>query len=228
MKKSLKSLSFALVVIFTLSFVVVGNTSLGLFGPDVVSAATGTTEPANPPKVKPPTKVKPQTKVKKPTKVKTSRSASGILKVGAKGSSVKLLQTNLNKYSNKLKVDGIFGKLTLKAVESYQKQNNLKVTGYADLKTIAKLSLKPTTPVKPVPTPTPLPAPTPTPTPTPDVITSASVVNNSIDFENSISKNGKWIIAIVKDIAAYRPLVLEGEFKNGKKDAVTGCRPYPT
>jgi hypothetical protein len=56
-----------------------------------------------------------------------------------------------------------------------------------------------------------------------DVITSASVVDNVIDFSKAISKNGKWIIATLKDLTSYKPLVLEGEFKNGKKDAVTGA-----
>lgn len=53
----------------------------------------------------------------------------------------------------------------------------------------------------------------------PDVITTASVVSNPIDFQKAISKNGKWIIATLKDLAVYKPIVLDGQFLNGKKDA---------
>jgi hypothetical protein len=56
-----------------------------------------------------------------------------------------------------------------------------------------------------------------------DTVTSASVVDNSIDFQKAISKDGKWIIATLKDLVSYKPLVLDGVFKNGKKDAVTGA-----
>jgi hypothetical protein len=56
-----------------------------------------------------------------------------------------------------------------------------------------------------------------------DAITSASVVDNVVNFQKAIGKNGKWIIATLKDLTSYKPLVLEGNFKNGKKDAVTGA-----
>src|SRR5659263_431577 len=60
---------------------------------------------------------------------------------------------------------------------------------------------------------------TPTPTPTPaatktDTVTSASIVNNSAAFEKAISKNGTWIIAILKDVTTDKDLVLDGEFNN--------------
>lgn len=79
----------------------------------------------------------------------------------------------------------------------------------------------------PAPTPTPTPtqaAPTPTttpattPTPTPDTVTTASIVNTEAAFEKAISKDGTWIIATLKDLTFTKDLVLEGEFKNGKKD----------
>ena len=51
-----------------------------------------------------------------------------------------------------------------------------------------------------------------------DVVTSASVVDNAADFEKAISKDGKWIICTTKDLTVDKKLVLDGEFKNGKKD----------
>ena len=42
-------------------------------------------------------------------------------------------------------------------------------------------------------------------------------------LKSQLVKDGKWIIATTKDLVSYKPLVLEGEFKNGKKDAVTGA-----
>lgn len=53
-----------------------------------------------------------------------------------------------------------------------------------------------------------------------DTVTSASIVDNAAAFEKAIGKeNGRWIIAITKDLTVDKDLVLEGEFKNGKKDA---------
>lgn len=83
------------------------------------------------------------------------------------------------------------------------------------------------------PTPSPTPTATPTPTsvltptatpattatPTPDVVTTASIVDNAAAFEKAISNKGTWIIAIIKDLTIDKDLVLNGEYKNGKKDA---------
>lgn len=55
-------------------------------------------------------------------------------------------------------------------------------------------------------------------TTTPDVVTTASIVDNETAFENAISAKGTWIIAILKDLSINKDLLLEGEFKNGKKD----------
>lgn len=60
--------------------------------------------------------------------------------------------------------------------------------------------------------------PAPTPETTPDVKTSASIVDNADAFVKAISDKGTWIIAVTKDITVDKDLVLEGEFKNGKKD----------
>jgi hypothetical protein len=80
--------------------------------------------------------------------------------------------------------------------------------------------------------PAPAPEPTPTPTPgtqepggapnppdtTPDVTTTASITDKEDVFEKAMSSTGTWIIAALKDLTFTKDLVLEGEFKNGKKD----------
>ncbi|NLM44790.1 MAG: hypothetical protein GX201_12410 [Clostridiales bacterium] len=53
---------------------------------------------------------------------------------------------------------------------------------------------------------------------TPDAVTTASIVDNAADFEKAVSNKGSWIICLVKDITINKELVLDGEFKNGKKD----------
>lgn len=58
----------------------------------------------------------------------------------------------------------------------------------------------------------------PATTTAPDTVTSASIVDNAAAFEKAISKDGTWIIATTKDLSTDNKLVLEGEFKNGKKD----------
>lgn len=55
---------------------------------------------------------------------------------------IKLVQEALNKDGYKLKVDGILGMHTSKAIKSFQKKNDLKVTGHPDTMTLAKLNLK--------------------------------------------------------------------------------------
>jgi len=73
--------------------------------------------------------------------------------------------------------------------------------------------------------PKPSPSPTPTASPgnpsetEPDVITTASIVADEASFEKAISNNGTWIICATKNLTFDKELVLEGEYKNGKKDA---------
>ncbi|HYF83667.1 MAG TPA: hypothetical protein VEB00_11645 [Clostridia bacterium] len=84
---------------------------------------------------------------------------------------------------------------------------------------------QPAPPATPTPTPTPTQT-TPSPTPpqttppetTPDVVTTASIVDNEAAFEKAISNTGTWIIATLKDLTFTKDLVVDGEFKNGKKD----------
>lgn len=75
---------------------------------------------------------------------------------------------------------------------------------------------------QPTPTPTTPPATTPPqttpPETTPDVTTTASIVNDEAAFEKAMSSTGTWIIATIEDLTFTKDLVLEGEFKNGKKD----------
>ncbi len=71
----------------------------------------------------------------------------------------------------------------------------------------------------------PTPAPTATPKQTtpseasPDVVTTASIVDTAAAFQKAISSTGTWIICTTKDLTIDKDLVLDGEFKNGKKDS---------
>jgi hypothetical protein len=49
-----------------------------------------------------------------------------------------------------------------------------------------------------------------------DVVTTASLVDTASAFEAAISKDGVWLVATVRDIIINKPLVLEGDFKNGE------------
>jgi hypothetical protein len=49
-----------------------------------------------------------------------------------------------------------------------------------------------------------------------EATTTASIVDNEAAFEKAISKDGRWIIATLKDLTINKDLVLEGEFKNNK------------
>jgi len=52
-----------------------------------------------------------------------------------------------------------------------------------------------------------------------DAVASASVTKDPIVFTKAIGKTGTWIIAITEDMTFDKELVLEGDYKNGKKDA---------
>jgi peptidoglycan hydrolase-like protein with peptidoglycan-binding domain len=53
----------------------------------------------------------------------------------------------------------------------------------------------------------------------PDDVTAASLASDIVTFSKSIGTEGKWIITTTKDLVSDRELVLDGTFKNGKKDA---------
>lgn len=61
-------------------------------------------------------------------------------------------------------------------------------------------------------------APTAAATQAPDAVTTASIVDTEEAFLNAISKDGTWIICLTKDLSSDKELLMEGEFKNGKKD----------
>ena len=71
-------------------------------------------------------------------------------------------------------------------------------------------------PVTP-PATTPPPQTTPAET-TPNVVTTASIVNTAAAFEKAISSTGTWIICTIADLNINKDLVVDGEYKNGKKD----------
>ena len=52
-----------------------------------------------------------------------------------------------------------------------------------------------------------------------DLVTTASIVDNATAFESAISKNGTWLIGLVKDVQIDKDIVLDGDFKNGKTDS---------
>lgn len=60
-------------------------------------------------------------------------------------------------------------------------------------------------------------ATTPTGT-TPDVVSGPSVVMDEASLVKAMGKDGTWIVIFTKDHSTSKDLVLEGEFKNGKKD----------
>ena len=76
----------------------------------------------------------------------------------------------------------------------------------------------PTTPPTTTPPPATTPPQTTPPETTPNVTTTASIVDNEAAFEKAMSSTGTWIIATLKDLTYTKDLVLDGEFKNGKKD----------
>ena len=288
MNKRLKSASCVLAAIFALSIATV-TPKVGPFGVDAVSAATGEA-PATPTQTTTPSKSTSSTKStssSKSTSYGTSGSATGLLKFNSMGNDVKVLQTNLNTKGYKLNVDGVFGKLTLAAVQDYQRKNGLAADGLVGQATMAKLYPAPVTttvsllrsgstgnevkllqttlnskgyklavdgifgkltlaavknyqsknslsvdglvgpatlgklntkPAAPKPTTPPVVVVPPV-----DVVASASLADNMATFEKSIGVDGKWIITNTKDLSTTKDLVLEGTFKNGKKDAVTGA-----
>lgn len=52
-----------------------------------------------------------------------------------------------------------------------------------------------------------------------DVITTASIVDNAAAFESAVGSEGTWLIGIINDLVVENPLILAGDFENGKQDA---------
>jgi len=64
-----------------------------------------------------------------------------------------------------------------------------------------------------------MPSQTTTPKITPNVGNTVSMVSTADAFEKAISSKGTWIIAITKNLTIDKNLIVDGEYKNGKKDA---------
>lgn len=205
MKKLLISILCASIVLSTLPSIV-DNSRLGLLGVDVVSAASEETTQAPAPAAPSQTTSPSAPKTSTSTQYTTQSYGARMLAFGSYGEDVKLVQTYLNNNGAKLTVDGIFGELTTNAVKNFQKANGLSVDGVVGPKTYAKLT--PSTPVASEKPEAPV-----------DVVTTASITDSTAVFEKSIGTDGKWIICTTKDIVTDKELVLEGEFKNGKKNA---------
>jgi len=68
-----------------------------------------------------------------------------LLKYRSRGKSVQLLQELLNVFDNKLEADGYFGRVTERAVKTFQQQNDLTADGVVYTQTWAKLLILPPT-----------------------------------------------------------------------------------
>ncbi|MBU3191803.1 peptidoglycan-binding protein [Clostridium bowmanii] len=181
MKKTLVTVSYALTLIMTLSFVA-GNTKQGRFGVDVVSAATYVT-PTTPVKV--PVKTPTQTTIS--SVALTSLNVTRIFALGSYGDEVKSIQNVLNTLGYKISVDGSFGKLTEAAVKNYQGQNSLWADGVVGPSTVASLNAKVASLIKPVTSSVPaIPAKptTPTTTATPKSIKVYQGLGHNVAFRN--------------------------------------------
>ena len=89
-----------------------------------------------------------------------------LLKRGSVGEEVKALQSRLITLGYLTSpIDGMYGRVTEKAVREFQQENGLTNDGQAGEKTLQRIYAADAKP-KPTPTPTPTPSPVPTPTPT--------------------------------------------------------------
>jgi len=53
----------------------------------------------------------------------------------------------------------------------------------------------------------------------PNTVKTIPTVSTATAFEKAISSKGTWIIAITKNLTIDKSLVVDGEYKNGKKNA---------
>lgn len=228
-KRLIASVSCAAILLSSAGLAAQANSAKKLVAVDAVAAATTSAPaPTTPAPAKPTTPTapaKPSTPAKTTTTqpAGTSAKISRLLALGSVGGDVTLLQTLLNSNGYSLKTDGIFGEKTLAAVKGYQGKNGLRVDGIVGPKTLAKLApvvaeAKPVEPTKPAEPTTPVEPEKPAEEVV-DVVTTASIVNENEAFEKAISKDGAWIICTLNDLTFDKELVLEGEFKNGKKNA---------
>lgn len=102
-------------------------------GVKTASGAEEMTKPAAQPEMKAPMK-----SAAKPAKKMHKKMA----KKPMKSDKIMAVQKALNGDGFKLTEDGFMGKHTRQALMKYQKANNLKPTGKADMETLAKLGIK--------------------------------------------------------------------------------------
>lgn len=224
-KRLIASVSCAAILLSSAGLAAQANSAKKLVAVDAVAAATTSAPaPTTPAPTTKPTAPAKTTTTKTQTTTATSAKINRLLALGSVGGDVTLLQTLLNSNGYSLKTDGIFGEKTLAAVKGYQGKNSLRADGIVGPKTLAKLApvvaeeVKPVEPTKPAEPTTPVEPEKPAEEVV-DVVTTASIVNENEAFEKAISKDGKWIICTLNDLTFEKELVLEGEFKNGKKNA---------
>ena len=83
--------------------------------------------------------------MKAPMKAEKKPAMAAHKKMGKKmmkSNKIMAVQKALNGSGFMLKEDGLMGKHTRQALMKYQKDNNLKATGKADMETLAKLGIK--------------------------------------------------------------------------------------
>jgi peptidoglycan hydrolase-like protein with peptidoglycan-binding domain len=119
-------------IVFT-CFVVFMAGPMFFGGVKTASGAEEMTKPAPQPEMKTPMK-----KAAKPAKKMHKKMA----KKPMKSEKIMAVQKALNGAGFKLTEDGFMGKHTRMALMKYQKANNLKPTGKADMETLAKLGIK--------------------------------------------------------------------------------------
>lgn len=127
------------------------------------------------------------------------RSGERILIRSFKGDDVRMIQERLAQLGYDVgKIDGVYGKQTISAVELFQTKNGLeKVDGKVGMMTLAMLYSTaaagvPTPTPSPTPTPTPSPTPSPTPVPTPLPTPTPDTSNAPMDLSVSdIKINGR-------------------------------------
>jgi hypothetical protein len=69
------------------------------------------------------------------------------------------------------------------------------------------------------PSPKATTSPAATASPKADAVTTASIVDNNAAFQKALTKDGgHYVVAILKDLTFDKELVVDGDFKTGKKD----------
>jgi|GEM_PF-3552831 len=114
-------------------------------GVQTAFAAEEMTKPAAQPEVKAPMKPASEPAMKAPMKSEAKpamKAHKKMAKKAMKSEKIMAVQKALNDAGFKLKADGFMGKHTRQALVKYQKDNNLKPTGKADMETMAKLGVK--------------------------------------------------------------------------------------